>query len=189
MPTYKEKLAVESTRGTIAEQRQIHFFEEDNFWRAYQWSAWLYSNTCSQEQKLNTTKWYIKNVDSEVIFIGFPKTSLDKYLLQGIEMVDEGQGRMRMDIPETMLSDIPENEWEKLYNEWFQSIPLTEDNRRKEKNKTAGSVNNVMSDALSQRPVKVADILSSIMAFPIKQHSPIEAMMFLSQIKQQLANL
>ena len=189
MATYKEKLAVESVRGTIAEQRQIHFFEEDGFWRACQWSAWLYNNACTKEQKLNTNKWYIKNVDSEVISIAFPTTSLDKYLLQGVQPVEEGVGRMRMDLPLTMCNETPESEWEKRYNEWFQSIPVSEDNRKKEKNKTAGGNQSLIGEVLNQRPVKLADIMSSIMAYSIEQHSPIEAMMFLSQIKQQLANL
>lgn len=74
MASLKEILAIEHSRE---HPNELHLFAEGTFWRAYEYSAWLCFR-CINEFKV--TKRHIKGVDTPVCFVGFPQTSLDKWI-------------------------------------------------------------------------------------------------------------
>lgn len=54
----------------------IHLFQEGSFFRAYEWSAWL---CCWFISQFKVTHRKLKNIESSVVFVGFPVASLEKF--------------------------------------------------------------------------------------------------------------
>lgn len=71
----KEILAIENDRTDVT-KRVIHLFQEGSFYRAYEWSAWLCHRYINQ---FKVTHKQFRGVDTSVLFVGFPVTSLPKY--------------------------------------------------------------------------------------------------------------
>ena len=57
----------------------VHLFREGTFYRAYEWSAWLCVRYFTE---LKVTHRLLKGGE-DIIFVGFPLTSLDRYTPQG----------------------------------------------------------------------------------------------------------
>ena len=101
----------------------------------------------------------LKNAEDSVVFVGFPMTSLAVVL------------------PETLFGETTIEQLQIDFSNWKKSVPLV---RSKEQG-TKSQDKNGMTD------VSVDGIIKRILAYPIEQHSPMEAMAFLSEIKQQLS--
>jgi len=76
--TTEEILKIESLNAT-----SIHFFLEGNFWHVYERSAFL---TCKYLKELKITRKFIKLVGRDIVYGGFPKTSLDDVLKKVMDM-------------------------------------------------------------------------------------------------------
>lgn len=77
MAKIKDVLEIESHRESIEQCRVINLFQEGTFYRAYEWSAWL---CVRYVQEFKTTKRLFKNEDTSLVFVGFPITSLQKFI-------------------------------------------------------------------------------------------------------------
>lgn len=80
MPKLSEILDVEKQRLSPESFREIRLWTDGSFYRAYEWSAWLCIRYVRQ---FKVTKRYIKNIDTDVLFVGFPQSSLDKFKVEG----------------------------------------------------------------------------------------------------------
>lgn len=77
MAKIKDVLEIESHRASLEQCRFVNLFQEGTFYRAYEWSAWL----CVRYiQQFKTTKRLFKNEDTSLVFVGFPITSLQKFI-------------------------------------------------------------------------------------------------------------
>lgn len=77
MAKIKDILEIESQRASLEQCRFVNLFQEGTFYRAYEWSAWL----CVRYiQQFKTTKRLFKNEDTSLVFVGFPITSLQKFI-------------------------------------------------------------------------------------------------------------
>lgn len=77
MAKIKDVLEIESQRASLEQCRFVNLFQEGTFYRAYEWSAWL----CVRYiQQFKTTKRLFKNEDTSLVFVGFPITSLQKFI-------------------------------------------------------------------------------------------------------------
>lgn len=79
MSQLKEILEKEKERNTVEQCTVIHLFREGTFYRAYEWSAWLCLRYFTE---LKVTHRLLKGGE-DIIFVGFPLTSLDRYTPQG----------------------------------------------------------------------------------------------------------
>lgn len=79
MSQLKEILEKEKERNTVEQCIVVHLFREGTFYRAYEWSAWLCLRYFTE---LKVTHRLLKGGE-DIIFVGFPLTSLDRYTPQG----------------------------------------------------------------------------------------------------------
>ena len=67
------------------QKREIYLYYDGSFFRAYEWNAWLIVRYIRQ---LTVIRRVVKSIDAEVVHVGFPKTTLDKYKLDGTEVIE-----------------------------------------------------------------------------------------------------
>ena len=170
----KEIFVKEQSRDTIEKYRTIYLIPEGTFYRAYEWSAWLCHRYVSQ---FKPTHRLLKNTEDSVVFVGFPMTSLERHTPEGAIVAEQEDKTVAVILPETAFGEnVTIEQLQTDYTNWKKSVPLV-------KTKEQGTKEN------SELRIKnfELDILKRILAYPIEQHSPMEAMAFLSEIKQQLS--
>ena len=171
----KEVFAKEQSRSEMVDYRTIHLIPEGTFYRAYEWSAWLCHRYVSQ---FKPTHRLLKNTEESVVFVGFPMTSLERHTPEGATVAEQEDKTVAVILPETVFGE--KGTIEQLQTDfanWKKSVPLVKTKEQGTKNQDK----NVKSEA------SVEEVLKRILAYPIEQHSPMEAMAFLSEIKQQLS--
>lgn len=160
MATIKEKLLQETEKP----QNVILLHREGVFYIAYEHSAWLF---CNFLHAFKVKKQYVKCVSQDVVSIGFPMSSLRKYINEDSIVADAGIARIT--IPDENIS-LTES-FEQWRAQQALDIPHTG-------NKSSG--------------VDVADKIASlsvidrIKEFPLECKTPLECMLFLSEIKKLL---
>lgn len=178
MAHLKDILETEQKRTNDTECRQVHLFQEGTFYRAYERSAWLVVTYISP---LKPTRRNVKGQEESIVFCGFPVTSLPKYTPEGCAAVLQEDKSMLLSLPDTLYPAVSavEEEQERFSN-WKQSVPLSE-------NKKDAHKESIIDAA--RAPMRLTEIMQQILAFPIEQKSPMEAMVFLSEIKQNLSHI
>ena len=176
MAAIKEILEFEVDRNDREMQRVIHLFQEGSFYRAYEWSAWL---MCKFYHDFKVTHRHMKGVEQSVTLIGFPVTSLAKWVTQDIERHDVSDKHITFTLPEDVFVDLgDEKTMAEAFAEWKSSQPIVEKPAKQ------------ASSATQQPPfLSLSMIAQRIMSFPLEAKSPLECYQFLSDIKQQLAKL
>ena len=170
----KEVFTKEQSRKEMVDYRTIYLIPEGTFYRAYEWSAWLCHRYVSQ---FKPTHRLLKNAEDSVVFVGFPMTSLERHTPEGATMTEQEDKTMAIILPETLLGETTTEQLQTDYANWKRSVPLVKSKEQGAKNQDK----NAMTD------VSVEGVVKRILAYPIEQHSPMEAMAFLSEIKQQLS--
>lgn len=77
MSVTKELIEYERQLLQTGQLREIHLHKEGTFMRAYDWSAWL---CCRYLHEFKVNKRAFKGIDQPVAYIGFPETSLAKWM-------------------------------------------------------------------------------------------------------------
>ena len=171
----KEVFAKEQSRSEMVDYRTIHLIPESTFYRAYEWSAWLCHRYVSQ---FKPTHRLLKNTEDSVVFVGFPMTSLERHTPEGATVAEQEDKTVAVILPETVFGEkVTIDQLQTDFANWKKSVPLVKTKEQGTKNQDK----NVKSEA------SVEEVLKRILAYPIEQHSPMEAMAFLSEIKQQLS--
>lgn len=88
MSVTKELIEQEAELLQTGHFRDVHFHKEGTFLRAYDWSAWL---CCRYLHDFKVSKRVFKSINEPVAYIGFPDTSLAKWLPEGAEQRVEGE--------------------------------------------------------------------------------------------------
>ena len=170
----KEVFAKEQSRKEKVDYRTIYLIPEGTFYRAYEWSAWLCHRYVSQ---FKPTHRLLKNTEDSVVFVGFPMTSLERHIPEGATLAEQEDKTIALILAETVFGETTTEQLQTDFANWKKSIPLV-------KSKEQGTKN---QDKNVQVDVSVEGIMKRILAYSIEQHSPMEAMAFLSEIKQQLS--
>lgn len=174
---YKEHIKDETR--TIEDFLKIKLHKEGNFWRAYEWSAYLcefFPNGLQENEKLKPTYKDVKGTDNGLIFVGLPTSSFKKYLptienkdffndKDGVKIIDASK-----EFEKIAFDDIGNvlNEWKKKYK-----IALSKSEK--------SSSNNFKCN-------NITDIIQSLKTFPIESKTPIECLLFLSNLKKKIIN-
>lgn len=172
MAKLAEILAVERQRTSDAEQRQIHLFADGSFYRAYEWSAWL---CCIYIKQFQVTRRFIKSANADMLFVGFPQTSLSRLLPEGCEAIEQGEGHLLIVLPDSYIKG--EEDRATDFANWRNTIPMAEAKEKKSQ------------PTLADRPVSVTGVMKKVMAYNVLEHSPIESMQFIQDIQRQLAEI
>ncbi|MBQ7941986.1 MAG: hypothetical protein IJ328_06235 [Muribaculaceae bacterium] len=137
---------------------KIYLYKEGIFYKAYERSAYLWiTNICNYEIK----KRYVKTVDRMIVYIGFPISALENRLLNRVYREESEYTIVEPDTASVIDAE--------AYNEWHKAL-------ENEKEKCGfPECNEPNAEA----------IVDEIMKYPIETSSPIECMMFLSQLKKR----
>lgn len=116
----------------------------------------------------------MKSTEQSTIFVGFPTTSLPKFTPEGSHVHEIEGGSIVLSLPaEMILSSMDESGMSDSFEQWKLSIPITENQPKKqeEKSSSVAGTNTITS------------IMQKIIAYPVESKSPIETMLFLSDVK------
>lgn len=143
---------------------EIHLYQEGIFWRAYNQSAYLFIQFCDKDFKLS--KRFVKLVQQEVLSIGFPASSLDKYLSQcEYEYLDNKH---------IFISDSGYSLDGDSYFSWFSNIPLPESH-------------------VKQTELSLVDsqdtILDRLLSFRLEHKTALECLLFVSELQKDLLKI
>ena len=169
----KEVFSKEQSRKEVVDYRTIYLIPEGTFYRAYEWSAWLCHRYVSQ---FKPTHRLLKNTEDSVVFVGFPMTSLERHIPNGATVTELEDKTIALVLVENIFGETTTEQLQTDFANWKKSVPLV-----KSKNNSELRIKNFELEKGG------LDILKRILAYPIEQHSPMEAMAFLSEIKQQLS--
>lgn len=190
MAKLEEVFVVEADRKEADAWNKIHLFKMGDFWRAYEWSAWLiavitYNENVRQATKdrkpIHVTRMKRTDIDGTYCFVGFPVKSVEKYIpeRENFENVSDKHVTITISLPQpndgTTLSFERMNE---AFEKWKDGIELTERNKKDSKA--------TVTTSQPQQPMG-GGILSQIMAYPLSERTAIENIQFIQSLKQQLS--
>lgn len=158
MATIKEKLKQDAERpaGTIL------LYREGVFYVAYEHSAWLFH---SLVHPFKLKKVFVKCVGTYVVSIGFPMSSLDKLCAGRTVLVQQDGARMELRCDE----QLPATD----FDSWKNAVTPDEP-------QNAASLPPVASSTSDN------EVLVRLREFPIESKTPLECMIFLSEIKREI---
>lgn len=178
MPQLKEILEKESQRTALEQCSVIHLFKEGTFYRAYEWSAWLCVHYFTE---LKVTHRVMKSGE-DIVFVGFPLTSLERYMPAGADAQPDGEAGIDVALPAaTFPPEATPETLQAAYANWKQAQPLTEASKKRQEAEKSMAGRNAHP--------RLTDVMLRILAYPVEQHSPMECMAFLSDVKQQISEI
>lgn len=165
MATIKEKLSLEKSKQPAS----LLLHKEGIFYIAYEHSAWLF---CSVIHAFKVKKRFVKNVAAEVVSIGFPMTSLEK-LCDAYKVTTVADDMVCVELPHAAVCNLVG------YDDWKKRIPLEPEQRNEPADKDEKNMKTGTADMYNQ-------IIEKLKDFPIECKTPLECMLFLSEIKKLL---
>lgn len=180
--TIAEIAQLESNRETKEQFGIVHLLLDGNFYRAYDWSAWLLTKFpigLAKEKPLNVSAKRLKDNYVEA-WVGFPVSSLGKYVPNDGTVTFNPVGDNQIDV--TLNIDFGEATYEDVraqVDEWKETLPMNEQKKTKREDRE-------VSEA-APRVMRMSDILGQIISFPIESKSPMDAYEFLRQLRQKVA--
>ena len=190
MANLEEVFKQEWDRENPAEWNKIHLYKMGDFWRAYEWSAWLISvitfddkvrMTTKDRKPIHVTRMRRTDVDDATYcFVGFPVRSVEKYIpeRETFESVDDKHVVITIALPTpTDGSEVTFERLKEAVEKWKENYNIKVQRPKKEKPVTA--------------PVSVArptgaGILSQIMAYPLAERTAVDNIAFISSLKAQI---
>ncbi len=178
MPQLKDIFEKERDRNAADKLAVIHLFREGTFYRAYEWSAWLMVRYYTE---MKVTHRVMKSGE-DVVFVGFPMTSLDRFTPEGALVAPDGESCLDVTLPATAFPpDADTGSQQSDFANWKQSQPLTEASKK--------TVTEERLKVERSAHPRLTDVMREIVSYPIEQHSPMECMAFLCQLKRQIADI
>ena len=180
-----------------------------DFYRAYEWSAWLivaitYNDRVRKDTRdrkpLKESKKALATTGEEFCFVGFPIKSVDKFIPTRLnfESVEDKHIVLTIELPTP--SDGSKVTYERLneaFTKWKAAIPLSkkEDtidengNKRLPKPKPANALPAATSPNAVTRQPTGGGILSQIMAYRLEMHTDNDNRQFIASLQQQILNI
>lgn len=174
MSQLKEILEKERERASGEQLATVHLFREGTFYRAYEWSAWLLVR-CYPDLKVTHR---ILKGGEDIVFVGFPLTSLERYTPGESAVAPVDDKCVDIVLPPAAADN---ESLQGGFANWKQAQPLTEASKKREDERQQVERRNASP--------RLTDIMLDIMAYPIEQHSPMECMGFLSEVKQRISQI
>ena len=180
MAQLKEILEIERNRIREGNYSTIYLFPEGTFYRAYEWSAWL---CCRFVSQFKATRRETKGEMREsIVFIGFPITSLNKFLPEDAQMSSNEDKSVNITLPISVFREVEDAEaLGDAFGHWKESIPLVVSRK--------GSVKDDLKNATDAQPHRMSEIMLRILAFPVEQKTPMECMNYIAGVIQDIAKL
>ena len=181
--TLEDIQKLEQARQSKDKYGVIHLLREANFWRAYDWSAWLMTSYPMGEanKPLNVSAKRAKNGYVSA-WVGFPVSSLQKFVPEDKYVSFEPVSDTQIDVTIELTDDIREAEYDeirKAVDEWKENLPLNDSKKNRREGHEASSA--------LPRAMRMSDILAQILAFPLESKSLIECHEFIRDLRRQVS--
>lgn len=182
MAQLKDILELEKKRIADGPMATIYLFPEGSFYRAYEWSAWLCCRYVSQFKTTRRDRNTELTDDGTVVFVGFPITSLAKYMPEEAEVITNDDKSVVVNLLFDVFSeaDSPESITEGFRN-WKSAVPLIQSKK--------SSLKEDLKNGIEMPPHRLSEVMLKVLAFPVEQKTPMECMNFITEIKQDIAKL
>lgn len=139
MAKIADVLTTEQNRQASGEWGKIHLFEMGDFYRAYEWSAWLISvityndkvrNQTRDRRPLKISHKQLANSPTTFCFVGFPIKSVEKFIptRENFESAQNENKHVICTITLPQPTDGTELTYERLHSaflEWKKTLPLS----------------------------------------------------------------
>ncbi len=173
-------LDLEKKRISEDDMRSIYLWPDGTFYRAYEWSAWLCVRYIRQ---FKVTKRLFKALKTDMLFVGFPQTSLEKFKPETAFVQELPDKCVTLILPAAMVVPDEGSTLETDYQNWRTTIPLTESKE------TKLSAEQSAPARANTGSVSMTGIMKQILEFPVESHSPIDCMLFLVDVKKNISSL
>lgn len=183
--TIAEIIELENNRKSPDAFGRIHFIKEGNFYRAHDISAWIITMMPFGDNIKNISINAKKLRDGYIdCFIGFPLTSLDKYIPNDGSVTFVTISDTMIDVIVTPTDDILTSDFEtirKAVDDWKQTLPLKADKPERRENR----------EVIEAQPriTRISDVISRVLSFPLESKSPMDAYDFLRQLRKEVVAL
>lgn len=181
MSSIKEIIETESKEHSDGHREILHLHREGSFYRAYEWSAFL---ACRYLHEFKVNKRMFKGVEQPVAFIGFPETSINKWMPEGAEQTSVDEKYLKVRLPELLFGGDTPEVLDSAFAEWKDAVPLSDTQSKGEKKSKPLSADGIVND---DGGLTLTSVMQRILAYPIESKSPLESMAFLADVKRQLA--
>ena len=210
MAKIADVLQTERNRQATTEWNKIHLFQMGDFYRAYEWSAWLivaitYNDEVRKQSKdrkpLKLSHKQLANSEDTFCFVGFPIKSMEKFIptRTGFESTENKHLIVTITLPQpTDGTEIDYERLNKAFTEWKTAIPVSnkEDiidengNPRPPKPKQNKNAPATTAATQTETPsVARGGIISKILGYQLQDHTDIDNRMFIASLQQQIASI
>lgn len=183
--TIAEIIELENSRKSPDMYGRIHLLREGNFYRAHDWSAWMAMTNPINDLWPSMSIIARKLKDGYIdVFIGFPLTSLEKYIPNDGSVTFVPIGNNQIDVVIMPTDDVLAADFDtirKAVDEWKAAQPISE-------NKSSRRENREASEA-QPRIIRFSDVIHTVISFPLESKSPMEAYEFLRQLRRDVIAL
>jgi hypothetical protein len=190
MAELKDIFALEAEREMPESWSKIHLYKVGDFWRAYEWSAWLvavitYNDEVRMQTKdrkpLHVTRMRRTDVEGATYCsVGFPIRSLGKFIPQreNFESKEEYHAVVTIALPQPSDgSAITHDRLAEAMERWKEAIDIKQPTSRRKK---------ATLDAPHSEVRAGVGLLSQIIAYPLEERTAMENMQFIRYLKDQV---
>ena len=146
MSSIKEIIEVESKELSDGHRDILHLHREGSFYRAYEWSAFL---ACRYLHEFKANKRVFKGLEQSVAFIGFPETSINKWIPEGAEQTAIEDKHLAIRLPEMLFAGDTAEVLDAAFAEWKEGIPLSENQAKGDKKSKSQADNGIVTGNVS----------------------------------------
>ena len=174
-----EILETERKRWEIGDLATIHLFLEGTFYRAYEWSAWLW---CRHISDFKPTKRELKSEAGEtIVYVGFPTTSLSRHVPETAKVLQTADKSVDIVLDMAAPSEDDASRLQTDFANWKSSLPMAAPKKP--------PVGEELLSGSAGHPRRMTDVLHKVLSFPIERRSPLECYEFLAELKHDMAAL
>ena len=210
MAKIKDILEIERNRQESVTWNQIHLFKMGDFWRSYEWSAWLiavisYNDkvrmTTKDRNPLKLTRKALSKSEDTSCFVGFPIKSISKFIPDRTDFKSDDDKHLicTIDLPQpTDGSEITYERINEAVTAWKNAIEIStnedivdEDGNpieRKPRQKSEPTTNQQQQTQQSVIPAG-GGLISRISGYQLQDHTDIENRMFIASLQQMVAQI
>lgn len=204
MAKIADVLQIERNRQAPEDWNKIHLFQMGDFYRAYEWSAWLivvitYNDEVRKQSRdrkpLKLLRKQLAKSDDTFCFVGFPIKSMEKFIPTRTNFESTENKHIIVTITLPQPTDGTEVDYERLnkaFTEWKASIQVSnkddiideDGNPRPPKQKPSTTAAHTAT-----MPTAGGGIISQIMGYQLQEHSDIDNRLFIASLQKQLSQI
>lgn len=164
----------------------IHFYLNGDWWRAYEWSAYLVSllqKDFEKENSLKVNRKICNGIDNGITFVGLKLSSFDKYF-PNVKDKKTQDSEIIIDCKDLIDETIDYESYHEILNNWKNTISFA-----KEKIKDAKDEKQIKNEKINDnlnnkdKNSSLNAILNKIANYDIINHTLLENTVFINEIK------